>query len=145
MDVVCFTSNFPIMGWKWTIQDPTHIHVCHSILCESKYESHFYRIFHGEILPLFQVFFGENAPIPSKEVTDEFIAIGRWFGEELFIYVRVYVSLSKPHFLPLYVPNKLLAREISYETVGNGLINALKETKKTKWPSFPINFGTYAL
>ena len=57
MDVVCFTSYFPTMGWKWTIQDPTPIHIYHNILWESKYETDFYKICHGVMLPLFQVVF----------------------------------------------------------------------------------------
>ena len=25
MDAICFVSNFPIMGWKWTVQNPLPI------------------------------------------------------------------------------------------------------------------------
>ena len=67
MDAVCFTTDFLNMGWKWTIQIPTPIHVYHSILWKSKYESHFYKICHGVIFLLYQVFFGDKAPILSKE------------------------------------------------------------------------------
>jgi len=27
MDAICFCSQFPNMGWKWTVQNPLHIHV----------------------------------------------------------------------------------------------------------------------
>ena len=63
------------------------------------------------------------------------------FGEELFTYVRIYGSPIAPHVLPLYVPSKLLAREVSYQTVGNGLTKSLKEAKKSISPSFPICCG----
>ena len=77
MDRVCFTTGFPNMGWKWTIQDPTPIHVYHNILWESKYESHFYKNFHGVILPLHQVFFGDKAPRLLNEARDDFMSIGK--------------------------------------------------------------------
>ena len=114
MDVVCFTSDFPTMGWKWTTQDPSPIHVYHNILWESKYETHFYKICHGVMLPLFQVVFHENTPILFKESKADFKSIGKWFGEELFTYVRVFGSLDQAHVIPLYVPDKILARETSY-------------------------------
>ena len=52
IDTVCFNSDFPIMGWKWTIQDPTPIHIYHKSLWKSQYKNHFYKIFHGFILPI---------------------------------------------------------------------------------------------
>ena len=66
MDAVCFTSYFPTMGWKLTIQDYTPIHIYHSILWELKYETHFYKIFHGVMLLIFQVVFDEKALRFSK-------------------------------------------------------------------------------
>ena len=38
-----------------------------------------------------------------------------------------------------------MVREISYQTVGDGLTKTLKEAKKYLWPSFPIQCGVYAL
>ena len=29
MDSICYVSKFPLMGWKWTTQDPLPIHVYH--------------------------------------------------------------------------------------------------------------------
>ena len=37
MDTICFSFDFPSMGWKWTIEDPTPIYLYHDILWESKY------------------------------------------------------------------------------------------------------------
>lgn len=34
MDAIYFSSKFPIMGWKWTVQDPLPIHVYHKSLRE---------------------------------------------------------------------------------------------------------------
>lgn len=41
MDALWLTSDFPSMGWKLTLEDPTTIHIYHNILWESNYETHF--------------------------------------------------------------------------------------------------------
>ena len=105
-----FYISFLAMGWKWTTQDPLPIHVFHSILWESKNESHFYRICHGVILPVFEVLFNEKAPRISKEAQADFSSIGKWFGEDSLTYVRVFGSLSHPHVLALYVLDKIITR-----------------------------------
>lgn len=35
MDAICYVSKFPVMGWKWTTQDPLPIHVYHKELWDS--------------------------------------------------------------------------------------------------------------
>ena len=114
MDVLCFTSDIPSMEWKWTLEDPTPSHIYHKVLWESNYQPHFYKIFHGMMLPLYQVIFDERPPRFSREALDDLIAIRKWFGEELSTYVWIYRSLVAPNFLPLYVPDKLLAQEDAY-------------------------------
>ena len=52
VDTICFNSDFPILGWKCTAQDPTPIHIYHKYLWKSEYKNHLYRIFHGFILPV---------------------------------------------------------------------------------------------
>lgn len=145
MDAVYFTTSFPTMGWKWTIQYPTPIHIYHKALWKSNFHTHSYKIFQAVMLPIHQAIFEKRAPRLSNEAKIDFIPIGRWFGDKIFTYVRVYGSLAPPHVLPLYVLDKLLARDITYQTVGDGLTKTLKEAKKSLWPSFPIQCGVYAL
>jgi len=57
MDAVCFTTSFPTMGWKWTIQDPNPIHIYKKILWESNFQTHFYKICQGIMLPIHQATF----------------------------------------------------------------------------------------
>ena len=52
-----------------------------------------------------------------------------WFGEETFTYIKVFGSIVAPHVLPYYVADKLLAREIAYQTVGEGLTKTLKRSE----------------
>ena len=74
------------------------------------------------------------------------LPVARWFEEELFTYVRVFGSLASPHVLPLCVPDKLLAREIAYQTCGKGgMSKDLKDKKKAIWPQFPVACGAFSL
>lgn len=57
-----------------------------------------------------------------------------WFGEESFTYIKVLGSYAEPHVVPLYIPDKLLCREVVYQTIGHGITNALKDSNKRVWP-----------
>lgn len=72
-------------------------------------------------------------------------SIGDWFGEEKFTYIRVFGSILEPHILPLYVPDKLLAQEISYQLTVEGMYRTLKNSKKLMWLNFPFKCGDYIL
>jgi len=90
--------------------------------------------------------YNKDAPRFSPEVEVNMILVPRCFGEELFTYVRVFGSLASPHVLPLYVPDKLLAREIAYQTCGvGGMSKELKDKKKAIWPQFPLARGAFSL
>lgn len=134
IDAICFSFDFLSMGWKWTLEDPTPIHLYHDMIWESKYEPHFYKNWNKVMFPLYKAIFDRNSPRLSQEATIDFIVVGSWFTEENFTYVRVFGSLMAPHVIPLYVLNKLMAREISYETVGHGVTKVLKDSKKAIWP-----------
>ena len=83
------------------------------------------------MLPLYKLLYNKDAPRFSPEAEVDILPVARWFGEELFTYVRVFGSFASPHILPLYVPDKLIAREISYQTCGEGgLTKELKDKKK---------------
>ena len=62
MDALCFSMDFSSMGWKWTLEDPTPIGIYQDILWDSKYQQHFYKIFHGVMLPTYQGIFDKRAP-----------------------------------------------------------------------------------
>jgi len=81
MDAICFTSNFNSTGWRWTIKDHTPIHIYHDILWESKFHPHFYKIFHGVMLPIHQSVFDKKDPRVSPEDNNDLLSIGNWFGE----------------------------------------------------------------
>jgi len=145
LDTLCFNSEFPILGWKWTPQESTPIHIYHQKLWKSDYRHHLYQICNGFMLPIHHSIFDRPAPKISYQAGIDLISIGRWFGEENFTYVRIFGSQANPHVLPLYVPDKLLAREIAYQITSEGVAQTLKNKKKQVWPSFPLRCGVFAL
>ena len=80
------------------------------------------------------------------EAQIDIIPIARWFEEELFTYVIVFGSTVPPHVLPFNILDKLLAREIAYQTCSEGgLTKGLKEKKKAIWPQFLVAYGAFSL
>lgn len=109
MDAICFVSNFPIMGWKWIVQNPLPIQVYYKELWESNFIPQFYKNCHGVMLPIHRMLYNGDALRFSLEAEIDILPVGRWFAEELFRYIRVFLSIFSPHVLPLYVPDKLMA------------------------------------
>ena len=97
------------------------------------------------MLPIHYSIFDKPAPKISSQAEIDLTAIGRWFGEEKFTYVRVFGSQNKPHVLPLYIPDKLLAREVAYQITSEGVTQTLRNKKKHVWPPFPLRCGVYGL
>jgi len=55
-------------------------------------------------------------------------------------------SIASLHVLPFYFSEKLMAREIAYQTCSEGgMSKILKDSKKAIWPQFPITCGVFAL
>jgi len=145
MDTIYFNSKYSILGWKWTPQDPNPIHIYHKELWKSHYKNHLYRICHGFILPVYYAIFNKPAPRLSEEASVDLTAIGSWFGEEIFTYIRLFGSLANPHVLPLYILDKLLARELTHQITVEGMSRTLRDSKKHTWPTFPLRCGAFTL
>ena len=45
----------------------------------------------------------------------------------------------------LYIPDKLLARELAYQITSAGATKTLRTSKKQVWPTFPLRCGVYTL
>ena len=52
LDIICFNSEYPILGWEWTSKDPIPIHICHKQLRKAHYKNHLYKICNGFVLPI---------------------------------------------------------------------------------------------
>ena len=114
MDTICFNYQFPLLWWRWTPTNPKPIYIYHEQLWKANYTNQLYKICNGFILPIYYSIFYKPAPRISLEIETDLTAVGSWFGEEKFTYIRLFGSNTKPHVLPLYVPNKLLTRELAY-------------------------------
>ena len=112
-----FNSEFPMIGWKWTPKDPAPIHIYQKFLWKGHFKNHVYRICHGFLIPVCQTIFNQFPPRLSEKAKTDISQIADWFGEEKFTYIRVFGSIVEPHILPLYIPDKLLAQEISYQLI----------------------------
>ena len=76
MDAICFVSKFPLMGQKWTIQNPLPIQVYHKELWDSKFTPYFYKIYHGVMLPIHKMLYNTNAPRFSPEAEIDILPVG---------------------------------------------------------------------
>ena len=97
------------------------------------------------MLPIYYAIFYKPTPRIYEEAQIDLIVVGNWFEEDKFTYIRVYGSLSRAHVLPLYVPDKLLARELAYRITTTGTSKTLRTSKKQSWPIFPLRCGVYTL
>ena len=57
LDALCFNSEFPILGWKWTSQELVPISIYHKNLWKAHFKNHVYIIFHGFMLPIYHIIF----------------------------------------------------------------------------------------
>ena len=82
--------------------------------------------------------FNKEALRFSQEAATDLLAVRKYFVEDGFTYIRVFGSTVNPHVLPLYVSDKLLAMEFTYQTIGKDLTKVLKENKKLLWSPFLV-------
>jgi hypothetical protein len=116
MDAIFFHTYFPQMGWQWTPSSAEPIHIYHSKLWEENAKEHFYEICHHVIIPLHQAFFSFLPPRITEQAMHNLDQIGDWYIEETFSYIRVYGCNAPPHALPKFMPDRLVCREIAYQT-----------------------------
>jgi hypothetical protein len=57
--------------------------------------------------------------------------------KKYYTYIWIYGATGAPHLLPKYVPDKLLAREIAYQTIEKGATAYLSEKNKKILANFP--------
>ena len=97
------------------------------------------------MLPIHKRLYNRDSPRFSQEAEVDIFPVAIWFGEEMFTYIMVFCCITSPHVLPFYVPDKLMAREIAYQTCSGGISKSLKESKKAIWLQFPVSCGVFAL
>jgi hypothetical protein len=67
---------------------------------------------------------------PSPRISDRIMAnlrkIADWYIEEKFCYIIVFGCLVHLHALPKFLPDRLVCREVAYQTVTRGISKELK-------------------
>jgi hypothetical protein len=145
MDAICFRTPFPLMNWSWTPTVTEPIHFYHSKLWEENAKDSFYEICHNVVIPIHEIIYGHPPPRISEQIIGNLGAIADWYIEERFSYIRVFGCFTSPHALPIFLPDRLVCREVAYQTVSTGITKELKAAQKRVWPTFPIQVGIFSL
>jgi hypothetical protein len=124
-------TPFPLMSWSWTPSSTEPIHVYYSKLWEDKAKEFIYDIFNWVMVPLHVTIFGQPPPRISDSVTTSLSSVADWYLEAEFSYIRVFSTSVPPYALPLFLPDKLLCREIARQSVLGGISKELKGVSKT--------------
>jgi hypothetical protein len=124
---------------------PTPIHEYCYQLCEVNFKNHFYDICDYFLTPLHKAIFGLHPHQISPRAIKALQKVGYWYMNKYYTYVRRHGATWLPHFFPKYVPNKLLAKEVTYQTVNKGVVAYLSKKIKIYWPNFPIHISQYSL
>jgi hypothetical protein len=133
------------MNWSWTPTSAKPIHFYHSKLWEDKAKDFFYEIFHNVVVHVHIALYGFPPPRISDRIMGNLGKLADWFIEEKFSYIRVFGCSVPPHALPRFLPDRLVCREVSYQTMTGGINKELKESHKKVWPTFPLHVGMFSL
>jgi hypothetical protein len=145
MDAICFMTPFPLMNWSWTPASSEPIHFYHSKLWEENAKDLFYEICHNVVVPIHVAIYGHPPPRISEHIMGNLGTIADWYIEQNFSYIRVFDCFISPHALPKFLPDRLVCREVAYQTVAGGIAKDLKVAQKKVWPTFPIQVGMFTL
>jgi hypothetical protein len=144
IDVVCSAIHFPAMGWDWNLDLP-HIHAYCSELWETNYKKYLYDIRDHFMAPLFSVICNHNPHRLSRGAIEAIKDIGDWYMGKYYTYIQIFGCAQVPHLLAKYVHDKLLGKEIAYQTIDVGITVFLVASSKRIWPNFPIKVGRFTL
>jgi len=144
MDAICFMNPFPLMNWSWTPTSAEPIHFYYSKLWEDKAKDLFYEICHRVVVLIDIGLYGFPPPQISERIMGNVGKIVDWYIEEKFSYIRFFGFSVPPHALPNFLPNRLICREVAYQTVTGGINKELKATQKKVWKTFPLRVGIFS-
>jgi hypothetical protein len=97
------------------------------------------------MVPLHVAIFGQLPTRISDSVTTSLGRVADWYLEVKCLYIMVFGTSVPPYSLPLFLPDKLLCREIARQSVLSRISKELKGVSKKVWPPFPIHIGAYSL
>jgi hypothetical protein len=124
---------FHDLGWNWDLYHPP-VHVYCYEIWDIKYKSHFYEIFDHLLSPLYTIIFGFLRYRISSEAREGMKGIVDWYLGKYYSYVRVYGTTESPHILPYFIPDLLLMREITHQTIRTWVSSFLMRNSKNLRP-----------
>jgi len=128
------------MGWAWSISNiPVQVY-CKD-LWENKYKRQYANICYHFFAQAFELILGKPAPILSDEAMQVLSNIGDWYIEKDFTYIRIYGATAAPHLLPKFVLDRLVLREIAYQTILHGFNAFLVKEKLKSFISYSLYIG----
>jgi hypothetical protein len=105
MDVICFMTPFPLMGWRWNVTIAKPIHLYHSKLWEDKEKYFFYEIYNYVVVLMHIAIYVCPPPRISDKIVTNLGKIADWYIEEHFSYIMVFGCSIPPHALPKFLPD----------------------------------------
>jgi hypothetical protein len=129
IDAICVTNRFPSFSWAWSLYQSL-IHIYCLLLWKVNCKYFFYDICDYFLTPIHKAIFGFHPHRISPGAIKSLREIGDWYMKKYYTYVRVFGASGPPHLKPKYIPDKLLAREITYQTVEKGATAYLLEKNK---------------
>ena len=67
----------------------------------------------------------------SDSIVTSLSSVADWYLETEFLYIRVFGTFVPPYALPLFLPDKILCREIARQSVLGGISKEIKGVSKT--------------
>jgi hypothetical protein len=133
INAICFKTPFPLMNCNLipTVTEP--IHVYHSKLWEENAKDFFYEIYNNVVIPIHEAIYGHPPPRIYEQIMGNLGAIVDWYIEESISYIIVFGCYASPHVLPIFILDRLVCREVSYQTVSAGITKELKAEKKKEF------------
>lgn len=138
MNVMRGSWEYLEMGWNW-YPSQSSIHVYCKVIWENKYKEDYERICNGLFTHIHQVLFGEEVPCISSKVQTLVQKYGSWYMTPDGVYMRMINITKDPHWIPHFIPYKLMLQEIAYQTHINNLSASLIKSRKGAWPPFSLS------
>jgi hypothetical protein len=90
------------------------------------------------VIPIHEVIYGQPPPRISKQIIGNLGVIEDWYIEEIFSYIRVFGCFSSPCALPIFLPDRLVCKEVAYQIISTCITKELKVAQKRVWSTFLV-------
>jgi len=118
--LVCVEIYFPELKLQWGPETPV-VHEMFQVMWIDRYPVHFYLICDMIVPHIFQALNGVLPPRLSVVAKNVIQSLGHWYLEELFIVIHV-AGNEVVHYLPWFIPDRLVLREVAFQTTYCGAI-----------------------